>query len=217
MQVMKIVAVGDLHGVLPGIPPCDLLLLAGDLCPLENHALEFQADWLNTRFRRWLEGVPARRIVGVAGNHDFLFERAPEQVPRDLPWTYLQDSGLEWEGWRIWGTPWQPWFYDWAFNLSEEELQKRWQLIPDGTDILVLHGPPWGYGDGVPERTGLRRCGSRTLLERIEQIRPRLVVFGHIHEGRGESRLGSTVLANVTVLDGSYEHVHPPWQHELSR
>ena len=117
-----------------------------------------------------------------------------------LPWTYLHDSGVEWEGLRVWGTPWQPWFFDWAFNGRPEQLQRQWALIPEGTDILLVHGPPHGYGDGVPERAGIRHCGCPHLLERILQIRPRLAVYGHIHEDRGEWQLGPTRLANVTGL-----------------
>jgi Icc-related predicted phosphoesterase len=213
---MKIVAVSDLHGMLPDIPPCDLLLLAGDITPVKNHEVGFQARWLGSEFRRWLECQPARKVVGVAGNHDFIFEKAPELVPPDLPWTYLQDALLGWEGLRIYGTPWQPWFFDWAFNLDEEDLRPKWERIPLGTDILVLHGPPHGYGDGVPERGGrVRHCGSPSLLEHIELIRPKLVVYGHIHEGRGEWRLGDTVLANVTQVDADYYPVYAPWEYEL--
>jgi Icc-related predicted phosphoesterase len=215
---MKIVAVSDLHGNLPSIPPCDLLLLAGDLTPVHNHRLAFQAEWLDTTFRAWLEQVAARKVVGIAGNHDFIFQETPEKVPGDLPWAYLQDSGTTWEGLRIWGTPWQPWFHDWAFNLYEPDLVPKWALIPEGTDILVLHGPPYGYGDGVPERGGqVRRCGSPSLLARIEAVAPRVVVYGHIHEGRGEWRLGRTVLANVTLVDDGYDPVYAAWEHELGR
>ena len=214
---MKVVAVSDLHGNLPSIPPCDLLLLAGDLTPVSDHRLPYQAEWLDTTFRAWLEGVAARKVIGVAGNHDFIFEKAPHTVPRDLGWTYLEDSGTTWEGLRIWGTPWQPWFFDWAFNLYEPDLVPKWALIPADTDVLVLHGPPHGHGDGVPERGGrVRHCGSPSLLARIEALAPRLVVYGHIHEGRGEWRLGRTVLANVTLVDAGYEPIYSPWEHELA-
>jgi Icc-related predicted phosphoesterase len=214
---MKIVALSDLHGHLPAaLSACDLLLLAGDLTPVEDHDPFFQALWLNDVFRSWLSRQPARKIVGIAGNHDFVFEQAPELVARDLPWTYLQDAGIEWEGLKIWGTPWQPWFFDWAFNGTPEQLVRKWALIPDDTDILVVHGPPYGYGDGVPEGDGsVRRCGCPHLLERIEAVRPRLVIFGHIHEGRGEWQLGPTRMANVTLVDGAYRPVHEPWVVEL--
>jgi Icc-related predicted phosphoesterase len=213
---MLIAAVSDLHGNLPEVPKCDLLLLAGDLCPLRDHRPEAQARWLDTAFRGWLEKVPARRIVGVCGNHDFVYEKLPEAVPGDLPWSYLQDSGIDWEGVRIWGSPWQPWFHDWAFNLREDELERVWAKIPEGADILVLHGPPYGYGDGVPRGGTVEHTGSPSLTERIRQVRPKLVVFGHIHEGRGVYQLGPTVLANVSLLDAAYRPVHPVWTHELS-
>ncbi|MCI0742983.1 MAG: metallophosphoesterase, partial [Gemmataceae bacterium] len=170
--------------------------------------------WLDGPFRSWLRRQPARKIIGIAGNHDLLFEREPHLVPRTLPWTYLQDSGARFEGWNIWGTPWQPWFFDWAFNGDPAKLKRQWDLIPDDTDILVVHGPPLGYGDGVPERDHTRLCGSPHLLERIRQIKPSLVVFGHIHEGRGVWQLGNTTLANVTLLDEKYEPVHGPWEWE---
>ena len=113
-------------------PPCDLLLLGGDLCPVSNHDVAFQAEWLDTTFRRWLEAVPARQVVGVAGNHDFVFERFPISSRATCRWTYLQDSGLTWEGLHLWGTPWQPWFFDWAFNLYEPDLVAKWAMIPRG-------------------------------------------------------------------------------------
>ena len=74
---MKIVGVSDLHGMLPEIPPCDLLLIGGDITPVTNHAIPFQAEWLDTTFRRWLEQAPARKVVGVAGNHDYIFQDMP--------------------------------------------------------------------------------------------------------------------------------------------
>ena len=213
---MKIVAMSDMHGQLPArVPACDLLLLGGDMTPIEDHSIGFQASWLDREFRAWLLAQPARKIVGIAGNHDFIFEQAPNLVPRDLPWTYLLDSGIEWEGLKIWGTPWQPIFFDWAFNGDPERLRRQWSLIPNDTGILLVHGPPLGFGDGVPERGWVRRCGCPHLLERIQQIGPKLVVFGHIHEGRGEWTLGPSRLANVTILDAGYRAVYEPWVCEL--
>jgi predicted phosphodiesterase len=214
---MKIVALSDTHGQLPlRIPECDLLLLAGDLTPVTNHGLDFQRRWLDGEFRSWLKRLPARKIVGIAGNHDVIFEHAPEAVPGDLPWTYLQDTGLTWEGLSIWGTPWQPWFWDWAFNGNPDRLRRQWALIPARTDILIVHGPPHGYGDGVPESDGVRRCGCPHLLERIKEVQPRLAVFGHIHEGRGDWQIGPTRLANVTLVDQNYRAVYEPYISEMT-
>ena len=211
----KIVAVSDLHGTLPDIPACDLLLIAGDICPVANHDPAFQASWLDTNFRSWLKSLPVGQTIFIAGNHDFVFQNEPHRAPKDLPAVYLQDSALEWHGLKIWGTPWQPWFFDWAFNLHEAELEEKWALIPADTDILIVHGPPHGYGDAVPSRRGTRFTGSPSLLARIEDVQPKLVVFGHIHEGRGQWQIGPTTLANVTILNEKYEHVYEPWEFEI--
>ncbi|MFT3883800.1 MAG: metallophosphoesterase [Gemmatales bacterium] len=210
MPTIKIVASSDLHSHLPDIPECDLLLLAGDLCP-DGSELK-QALWLDTAFRRWLRDVPAKEIVGVAGNHDFVFQNRPDLVPA-LPWHYLQDSGIELFGLHIWGTPWQPVFYDWAFNLDEEQLKQKWQMIPKGTDILLLHGPPQGFGD---RNSHDEHTGSPSLTKRIQELQPQLALCGHIHEARGEYRIGQTLVANVSQLNLQYQPHDDVWEYSLS-
>lgn len=199
MASLRIVATSDLHGYLPVIPECDLLLIGGDLCP-DGDAVQ-QARWLDTSFRQWLRDVPAVETVAVAGNHDFLFENSPEMVP-DLQWHYLQDSSVELFNLKIWGTPWQPVFYDWAFNLTEPELAEKWRLIPQDTDILLLHGPPYGFGD---KNSQGELTGSPSLTRRIELVQPKLVVCGHIHEARGEYRIRQSRIINASQLDLRYE------------
>ena len=92
----------------------------------------------------------------VAGNHDQSIEAWG--IPDGLRCHYLQDAGLELFGLRIWGTPWQPWFYDWAFNAprrdGEEFLASKFDAIPGDTDIVVAHGPPRGFGDRTSVRAG---------------------------------------------------------------
>jgi Icc-related predicted phosphoesterase len=209
---MKIVAVSDLHGFLPDVPRCDLLLLAGDLCPVTNHNIDFQANWVLGTFRTWLERQPAAKIVMVAGNHDFVFQYRRNWLGADFPAVYLEDSGVEHAGLHIWGSPWQPVFFDWAFNLTEPELARKWARIPENTDILVVHGPPRGYGDLTARQ---EHVGSPSLAERIAAIRLKLAVFGHIHPARGVYRMGETLLANVSLVDEKYEPVHGVWEWEF--
>jgi hypothetical protein len=211
-----IVAVSDMHGILPAIPPCDLLLVAGDVCPVMDHSIPSQRRFLDYPFRRWLQDAPAKHVVGIAGNHDFIFEHDPGGVPAGLRWIYLQDSSTEIDGLHIYGTPWQPWFYDWAFNLYEPELEKKFAMIPVDTDILVCHGPPLGVGD---RNSAGKDTGSPSLTAAIHRVRPRLTVFGHIHEGRGQWTIDlegkQCILANVSVLDQRYNPVHPPMRFEI--
>jgi Icc-related predicted phosphoesterase len=218
---MKIVCISDQHGNLPVIPPCDLLLIAGDICPTVDHSVNRQEAWITTQFRQWLKDVDARQKVFIAGNHDFFFEKAKksviEHVLNNFPGTYLQDSSIEFEGLKIYGTPWQPYFYDWAFNLYEEDLSKKWNQIPSDADIIVVHGPPMGYGDWAPRTNGKggENTGSPSLLVKIEEVKPKLVVFGHIHEGRGNWDLNGTKLVNATLLNRQYEMVYEPYVLEI--
>jgi Icc-related predicted phosphoesterase len=208
----KIISVSDLHGFLPEIPKCDILIIAGDICPTHDHHVDYQASWLNTNFKHWLTEVPAKHIIGIFGNHDFIGEKAPHKVPK-LPWIYLEDSGVNLFGLNIYGSPWQPVFYDWSFNLTEEELAKKWALIPVDTEVLITHGPPLGYGD-LTDRG--EHVGSYTLMNRLHDLtKLKLHCYGHIHSGRGQYQFNSAILANVTLLDERYRMVYKPMVFEI--
>lgn len=216
---MKISALSDMHGELPPVPSCDLCLIAGDLCPATDHSIHFQEYWLETTFNYWLKDIDAKKKIFIAGNHDYIFQNRPDLIRKmKFAGTYLEDSGIEYEGLKIWGTPWQPYFYDWAFNLYEHDLKEKWEKIPQDTDIIVVHGPPQGYGDSAPRTNakGYENTGSPSLLTKITEIKPKLVVFGHIHEGYGQWMLDNTILANVSVLNGQYVMTRPPMMFEIT-
>jgi Icc-related predicted phosphoesterase len=204
----RICCISDIHGHLPKVPECDLLILAGDYCA--DHRNYF---WYGRHFGTWLGEIRDRGtdIIGVAGNHDYIFEKKPDF--KLSQWTYLQDAGTTWNGLKVWGSPWQPRFFDWAFNLDEPGLEEKWALIPDGTDILILHGPPFGYGDLTNRH---ERTGSPSLTKRIEDVKPKLVVCGHIHIGYGTYRMGETIIVNAAHCDESYRPVNPPIVVELA-
>lgn len=201
---MRIVCISDTHARHDELelPEGDILVHAGDFTR-RGALADIEA------FDRWLASQPHRHKVVIAGNHDFAFERQPQAARSALKsGHYLEDSGVELEGLKFWGSPWQPWFFDWAFNLQRgPELAARWALIPEDTDILVTHGPPAGHGDLTSRGD---RAGCVDLLERIRVVKPRLHVFGHIHEGYGQSREGSTRCVNASSLNLAYEPVHEP-------
>lgn len=215
----KIAAIADQHGVLPAIPECDILVVAGDICPVDApHDPATQAHWLDTEFRQWLDRVPATHVVGIAGNHDFVFEAKAH--PRDLRWTYLQDSGCEIEGIAFWGYPWTPNLPRWAFSTETSSWgAQAHEQIPSGLDILITHGPPLNYLDGVPmdSYSGRKRgqtedlhVGSEALLGAILDKRPKLSLMGHIHEENGQrAYIEKCELVNVSILDGAYQRVQP--------
>jgi len=207
---MKIVATSDFHGHLPIIPPCDLLLIAGDVCPCWNHGRAFQARWLHSTFANWLKRQPARRIIGVWGNHDLIAEQRPELV-EGLPWTVLTDEQTEFEGLVIHGLPWQPRFCDWAFNLDEPELSRKYDMILRA-NVIVSHGPPAGYGDLCSHG---ERVGSIAFTKAIERTKCKLAVFGHIHEDAGQWDLNGSILANVTHVNERYQPTNTPAAFEI--
>ncbi len=145
----------------------------------------------------------------MAGNHDFLFQREPERARALLgEVVYLQDAGASVGGLRVWGSPWQPWFHDWAFNLPRGiALAERWALVPDALDVLVTHGPPHGILDRTAQG---ERVGCEELERALGRIRPRLHLFGHIHEAYGAERRGATLFVNACQCDLRYRPENPP-------
>ena len=203
---MRIIAASDLHGRLPqpeDVPRGDVLALAGDLCP--HGGASRQLDWLSTAFAGWVDRLPVSRVVATWGNHDWVGLKWPAPAVSKMSW--LLDSGVEIDGCRFWGSPWSLPFFDWAFMRPEDQLAETWSLMPEGTDVAIVHGPPQGCGDLTSRG---QHVGSASLRRRLEEVRPQLAVFGHIHEAAGQWDLAGGVWANVSLLDLHYRLVRPP-------
>jgi Icc-related predicted phosphoesterase len=203
-DTVRIVVIADTHGLHRGlqVPEGDILVHAGDLTDYgELDQLAASAAFL--------EAQPHRHKVVIAGNHDFCLERRPREARATLTnCIYLQDEAVTLMGLRFYGSPWQPWFFDWAFNLQRgPEIRAKWDLVPAGTDVLITHGPPWGHGD-LTHRG--ERAGCQDLLEAVRRLRPALHLFGHIHEGYGVTRDGGTVLVNASICDSRNRPVNRP-------
>jgi predicted phosphodiesterase len=211
---MKILAISDLHGYFPAIPPCDILLLGGDYCPYHN--IEDQLRWFNGPFAEYLKSIPACHKIAVAGNHDFALQRGYRERLGPLAWTLLQDDTarikIDGRQLRIHGTPWTPTFGAWAFMGDEHDLETIYADIPHGLDILISHGPPQGVVDR--NFTGMH-CGSSALRSRLMVAQPQVVVCGHIHEAHGMGKLGKTVIYNVSHVNLGYRPSHGPVEIEL--
>lgn len=204
---MKIIATADTHGTLPEIPPCDLLLVGGDVTPVHDHAPHVQRNYLRGEFSDWLRDLPAEHIVGIAGNHDFIAEKEP-WVMRKLPWLYLCDEAVKVAGLTVYGTPWVPNLPGWAFYGGAGSCTPHWKGIPDGIDILLSHGPMRGKGDTV---RGAGPVGCPGMLDVVAQVKPKVFVCGHIHEGFGHYRHSAITggVYNVSLNNEVYEPVNP--------
>ena len=146
-------------------------------------------------------------------NLEHLKKEVAEKYFKDSGIIYLNDSGIEIEGTKFWGSPIQPWFHDWAFNrVRGEEIKRHWDLIPMDTDVLITHGPPFGLLDMCANG---ERVGCKDLLETIAKIRPRVHAFGHIHEKYGIARVDKTIFVNACCLNESYVPTHNPIDIEI--
>ncbi len=227
---MRIVALSDQHGFLPDVPPCDLLIVAGDVCPdwigkadAEREPAR-QKDWFDEHARRWLAAAPAAHRILTWGNHDWCGQAcdfgadSPENAPScalqivvDCS-SWVPSTGDSGRSISVWATPWSRLFMNWAFMKPETGLAEVYEAIPAGIDILVTHQPPYGYGDRVTNaRPGEEEhLGSHELLSAIERIKPRLVICGHIHSGHGYFEHAGIPIYNVSVVNDHYELVRSP-------
>lgn len=201
---MKIICISDTHGFHRNlvIPPCDVLIHAGDIAAGRGSLLELVA------FNEWLVTVPAKHKLVIPGNHDFPFQRSEQRCRDILLATVLIDQSITIDGVSFYGSPWQPWFYDWAFNQARGPLSAaRWAKIPLTTNVLITHGPPRGILDETARGDSV---GCDDLLARIQQM-PALKahIFGHIHESSGVAKIYETTYVNAAICNQLYDPVNP--------
>lgn len=210
---MIIDCISDLHGKYPQLEGGDLLIVAGDLTGIDS----FQGY---LTLQRWLNEQEYSEKIIIGGNHDTRLQNT--LISDDLLYesSYLLDLGKEFEGLKIWGSPWTLKFegqnpHAMAFALdTEEQLSQKWNLIPENIDILVTHSPAYGVLDKVNNRwkSGIR-VGSTSLKDRVMKIKPKLHVFGHIHGSYGkiESSLEfPTIFVNASHVTEDYEPLNKP-------
>lgn len=203
---MEIVFISDTHSYHDQLvlPKGDMIIHAGDL---SKRGSEHEI----AAFIAWFEKLDFKYKIFIAGNHDFYFERAPaSSIEKIVPDSihYLNDSGVEIEGIKIWGSPVQPAFFDWAFNrVRGEDIKKHWDLIPKDTDILVTHGPPYGILDKTIRGENV---GCEELSNFLKTAPIKINVYGHIHEAYGMRVVNHTKFINASVVNLNYQVVNPP-------
>lgn len=222
---MKVTLISDTHSkhkqLDADLPGGELLIHAGDFMNSGYGAYEAED------FFTWFDKINNYDTkVLIAGNHDRWMQDRSDDAHGILTGyktiEYLQDDDLTlyYDGHngdlpednvRIYGSPWQPEFCDWAFNLPRngEEMKARWDAIPDNTDILITHGPPFGYQD-IPGGQSIR-VGCEMLRYRVDEIKPKIHVFGHIHGGYGYYFNGHTHFFNASVLNERYSYANKPF------
>lgn len=204
---MKLVCISDTHCVsVPNLPEADVLIHSGDWSGQGS-------EQETMRFIAWLESIEHKYgdIVVVPGNHDrwcFAHPANANALFEQRGWTYLEDAEATIQGKRFYGMPWTPIFGKWAFMTDPFGMKPRCDAIPDGIEILVTHGPPRGFMDEVDAIVGNKlqtiHVGCPVLLEAVERVKPKLHVFGHIHEGAGRFDYGGIKMINASIMDKHY-------------
>jgi Icc-related predicted phosphoesterase len=214
---MRFVCISDTHSLhrMVKVPDGDVLLIAGDVTS-RGRVEELE------EFNEWVGTMPHEFKVVVAGNHDFVFEKFLHTQQWDYSisrtrqrkltsnFIYLMDSWVDIGGFKIYGSPWQPRYFDWAFNVDRgsRELRKIWDMIPIDTEILVTHSPPHGILD---QNEAGEHCGCELLAQRVKELPGlRLQVYGHIHEAAGQVAEGKVTYVNASTCDLKYRPVNPP-------
>lgn len=209
---MKIVCISDTHGIHDKlkIPECDILIHAGDITPNGKY-------WDCVRFAKWFRDQnQAKHKIFIAGNHDFLFQNKSSPLHRDFFYkdldssiTYLQDSSVTINSFKIYGTPWTPEFFNWAFMKERgKDIAEVWKKIPFDTNILIVHGPPYGILDKTAAED---HVGCFDLLARINELpNLQLCIFGHIHEDYGSMKQYGITFVNASSLNEHYKFTNTP-------
>jgi predicted phosphodiesterase len=222
---MKITILSDTHTkhryCENDLPGGDLLIHGGDFMNSGYNPMDAM------EFFKWFDDIDNYDFkVFIAGNHDRWMQDKTEESRGILTGyktiDYLQDDWMivgdsdphdpNVKTAKIYGSPWQPEFYNWAFNLPRngDELKSKWDMIHEDTDILITHGPAWGFLDDVEGNRNVH-LGCELLAERIKQIKPKIHICGHIHTGYGHYFDGHTHYFNASILNERYNYAHLPW------
>jgi len=216
---MIIDCVGCLHGFLPKLDGGDLLIITGDLTANDLEDQYFHVF-------DWIEAQKYRKKVMIAGNHDGLMEQERYSGPVGLvkdAFDYLCDSGTEFEGLKIWGSPWTMTFPGinpkcTAFAVeTEKELSDKWALIPRNTDILITHSPPFKIQDKTVKEN---HVGSISLRDKGHRSNVVLHAFSHVHEDYGKclghirisikQKIRQLLYVNCSIMNERYQPVNAP-------
>ncbi len=214
---MRVVCISDTHNCnleKLKLPEGDILLHSGDFSMNgtipEVSQFNEQCGKIKNRY--------THGIYTCAGNHDFLAE-TDEALCRSLMpnCNLLIDKSIEIDGVKFYFSPWTPWFFSWAFNFEEqniEQAQRCWANIPDDTNVLITHGPPRKILDRTPDHYAHmgRNVGCGQLFSRTVKLRNLLLhSFGHIHCSYGHEKFENTLYVNASICTEQYRPTNPAY------
>ena len=240
---LKIVGISDTHGLLPELPECDVVCCAGDISPLDYQGDQTSmVSWFCLVFLPWVELLPCKKFIMVAGNHDFFLQNIHRRLIDRYTWrsasdvmkkllpgnlrskynklVYLCDSSYEYEGKRFYGTPWIADLSRWAFYLDNDSLMEKYKNIPKKCDVIITHMPPKIEGLGEVIQGGCFNTGadygSEELADVLKTRDFKYALCGHVHSGQHlPVELDGKKLVNVSLKNEDYKEIYYPFEFEL--
>ena len=218
-----------MHGQLDfKIEPCDLVLICGDIVPLDIQSnMPLSEEWFYTTFIPWCNNLPCKKVLFIAGNHDWILQRHPhrirEMLKEEPKITYLDCEIFEYNGKVIYGTPMCKPFGRWAFMPSYDEQDKKYARhlkIIGNIDIIMSHDAPYGVSDVLLQKdcwwADGSHIGNHSLKTFIENAKPTICLHGHLHStNHDKEMLGDTEVYNVSLLNEDYIMAYKPQNFEI--
>lgn len=222
---MKVCAISDLHGYLPNIEECEILLIAGDISPLN---IQFNKPamkkWLELDFAYWIKSLPVDKVFLIAGNHDAYMESISQSNILSLEQAcdklvYVKNECVHYYDknftlWSIFGTPYCKIFGNWPFMRSDEKLINYFEKIPNNVDIIITHDAPYNFGDVDTINNGKEHHGNKPLSDKLKTVNYKLAVCGHFHSGSHVYNEDLNIV-NVSYVNERYEPFYEPFYTEL--
>ena len=221
--VVRFVVISDTHEQedFVDLPSGDVLLHTGDFTMSG-------CEGAIKRFNEWLGKQDFTHKIVIAGNHELSLDstfatntttKGCDEVARMKSLltncTYLEDSSIVVEGYKIWGSPATPKCGNWAFSYERgKEAELQWSFMEEGVDLVMTHGPPYDIGD---RNSGGLKTGCPSLRKRIMEVKPLVHLCGHIHEDRGIRVVDGITFINACSVDSLYRVSHKPWVFDLAR
>lgn len=215
---IKIVVFSDTHGFhgLLDLPSdgIDMAIFAGDAGTHKNPYSNINSV---LDFIEWYSKIPIKHKIWIAGNHCTSIEAGlvdARQLSEEKGLIYLEHETKFVNGIEVFGSPYTPTFYNWAYNVDRDKLREYWNQIPVTTELLIIHGGPHGVGNLNKTLEGEDvGCIELETFLILKDGLPKLKMFiqGHIHEGYGYEKIGDKLLINASVLNRDYKLVNKPF------
>ena len=226
---MKVCVTSDLHGYLPEIEPCELLLICGDIVSLKHQRYSKSCkQWYTKVFQPWIDSLPCDKVLFIPGNHEVGVEGHEDEYRKLFSPTnkatillhdyyeYLSNDGIVY---KIFGTPYCKIFGNWAFMRTNSDLKEKFSEIPEGLDILLTHDVAYGYADQSLQDIGYgtnTHFGTVELRDAILEKKPKFHLSGHIHTANHNLiMIGDTKHYNVSYVDETYIPTFKPLYIEI--